>query len=173
MAQLFSRNVIAAGVACVGLGLALHAGEARALVVEVGGVSYDVTTLTGSYNANSATLQAQVWFGNASLANEFASKVLGSLGTFNGFFGPIFAYGTFSDPGPSQDNVEGKAYDSDSETVKTFLAYSSVSHTYAVAQQASNPVPAPLPFFGAMAGFGVSRRLRARIQAASSRRVVL
>ncbi|MFN7898671.1 MAG: hypothetical protein ACK5N0_03260 [Synechococcaceae cyanobacterium] len=174
MAQSFLRNVIAAGFACVGIGLALHGGDARALVIEVNGSNYDVTTVSGSYDSLITTLSAQPWFGNTSLSYTFAETVINQLGlpNFNGGMGPIFAIGTRNVSGIDwvrasyfYSNEEEMGFVEGNDTV-----FTSQTATYAKAQlqpPAPSGVPGPLPVFGAMAGYGMSRRLRARIQAAS------
>ena len=77
---------------------ALAAGSARAYVVTVGGVKYDVTTFTGSYVDNTSKFQtaanggAMPWWGSGSVAAAFANAVGSNLGTPNGGEGPGFAY---------------------------------------------------------------------------------
>jgi hypothetical protein len=171
MAQSFLRNGIAAGLACVGIGLALHGGNAQAVVVNVGGSNYDVTKVFGAANAL-PNLSTQPWFGNVSLAEQFAAAVNNQLGiTFAS--GPLFATAI------GTNSVNASAFKVDpftGATQVTSSSYSPITNSYNFAQAQLQPsapssVPAPLPFFGAMAGFGMSRRLRARIQAASPRRM--
>jgi hypothetical protein len=146
------------------------------LVVEVGGSKYDVTTVSGTYNGLLTTLSAQPWFGNATLAQTFATEVSAGLGLPNGFvIGPLFATGLeYVDP---MFAVFGAYYyDYFSSTGVGFNSLGEPDDTLAFAKAqlqppASSAVPAPLPLLGAMAGFGMSRRLRARIQAASPRRM--
>ncbi len=68
-----------------------HAG----VLVSVGGTEYDVTTSPyESFSSASSVLEAQPWWGNATLADEFASAVYLSLGDPNvGGQSPTFAYG--------------------------------------------------------------------------------
>ena len=47
--------------------------QAHAASVTVGGITYELGSVTGTYNANSALLQSQVWWGNQSLASAFAT----------------------------------------------------------------------------------------------------
>jgi hypothetical protein len=61
----------------------------------VNSVQYDVTTVVGTYPSLSSTLQNQVWYGNPSLADDFAYAVGGQLGfpIFSNFsLGPFFAF---------------------------------------------------------------------------------
>jgi hypothetical protein len=172
--RVFSRNGIAAGLACFGIGLALHAGDARALVVEVGGSNYDVTTVSGTYNGLLTTLSAQPWFGNATLAQTFATELSSGLGLpANNAYGPIFATGVVND---ELGLVVFGAYYDDANGSTGWNSFGLADDTLVFAQAQLQPpapsaVPAPLSLFGAMAGFGMSRRLRARIQAASPRRM--
>ena len=80
MVKPFLRYVLSSGVACVGFGLALHGGDARAFVVNVGGSNYDVTTVSGTFDDLQATLSTQPWFGNSSQAYAFANAVSDGLG---------------------------------------------------------------------------------------------
>ena len=180
MAQVWSRAGIAAGLTCVGVCLALHGGDARALVVEVNGSKYDVTTVSGTYNDLQTTLSAQPWFGDVSLSYTFANIVLDGLGrpNYNGNVGPLFAIGTRFVPG-DQMWVRASYYQYDSDFGDEVfeglnITIPSQTATYAKAQllpPEPTSVPGPLPLFGAMAGYGMSRRLRARIQAAPPRRM--
>lgn len=43
--------------------------------VNVGGVSYDITTQYTSYNTGQVLIQAQPWWGNSSLAQNVANAV--------------------------------------------------------------------------------------------------
>jgi len=73
---------------------ALTAGQARALVENVNGQDWDVTTFTGSYNDNTAKFQTELaggmmpWWGNAPLASAFANAVGGPPLDY----GPVFGY---------------------------------------------------------------------------------
>ena len=179
MAKVSLRNGIAAGLACAGIGLALHGGDARALVVEVDGSHYNMTTVVGSYNDLLTTLSTQPWFGNADLSLEFATIVNNGLGMpgGSGNRGPIFAYGIGEHDGANL--VAGSFQVIDPPTLpyvsSGLSAYPEDTTSYALAQlqppAPTSSVPAPLPLIGAMTGFGVSRRLRVRIQAASPKRM--
>jgi hypothetical protein len=179
MAKVSLRNGIAAGLACAGIGLALHGGDARALVVEVDGSHYNMTTVTGSYVDLQTTLSAQPWFGNADLSLEFATIVNNGLGMpgGSGNRGPIFAYGI--DPYDGDDLVGGSFLEILTPLSPVFMtariSTPNDPQTFALAQlqppAPTSSVPAPLPLIGAMTGFGVSRRLRVRIQAASPKRM--
>jgi hypothetical protein len=139
---------------------ALSAGQARALVVNVGGQDWDVTTFTGSYNDNPAKfalppIGVMPWWGDQGLAIEFATAVgLPSPGIFGYFYGP-------SQLGDVVDFA-----DYSEEGVGISKALSSSSRPWAQATLVpATAVPAPLPVFGATAAFGFSRQLRKRIKA--------
>jgi hypothetical protein len=145
------------------------ASPANACRVTVGGLQYDVTTFTGSYNNNMSKFApppapgVMPWWGSEALANEFATQVGSGLGQPNNDggipFGPVFAYVPFA----------GKLiiyyYDSRYPS-PSILRYDALSQadSFTWAQVNVSAVPAPAPLFGAAAAFGFSRRLRKRIQ---------
>jgi hypothetical protein len=65
---------------------ALTAGQAQAVVVNVNGLDYDVTTFTGTYNDNPSKFATPAnggvmpWWGNSSLAYGLALALGSSLG---------------------------------------------------------------------------------------------
>ena len=133
--------------------------------VTVGSLQYDVTTFTGSYNANSSLLSSQPWFGDQNLAQTVSGLVANSLGTPNTGIqgtpaseGPYFAY----------DSVPSLVYWRGGNVNVDNIPGNEPQHTWATATvlSASTPVPGPLPLFGAGAAFGFSRKLRKRIQVA-------
>jgi len=73
---------------------ALTAGRAQAVVVNVGGQDWDVTTFTGSYNGNSSQFATPAnggmipWWNNNTLAQQFTIAVAASFGDP----GPQFGY---------------------------------------------------------------------------------
>lgn len=151
-------------------------GEARAaLLVNVGGSYYNVTTFTGSYDDNSSrfTTAEMPWWGDSTLAGQFATAVGSELGFPNrtpacgsapGCYSPLHAYGVGS-------GVNGSWTHSTNGVVSAGV-FRNESLTYAVATPAAAPapsaVPGPLPLFGAAAAFGMSRRLRSRIAGTSA-----
>jgi hypothetical protein len=94
-------NLNRIGAFFVGVGSAAailaSAAAANAATFTVNGTDYDVTTVSGNFISDfslRAQLQSQVWWGNQSLAQQFARTVGSSLGFVNDdFFGPFFAYG--------------------------------------------------------------------------------
>ena len=175
----FYKKVLAAAVGAAVAGLALSAGQAKALVFNVGGQDYDVTTFTGSYNDNvskfatSANGGVMPWFGwpleTGNLARSFAVAVGNSFGAMNltdypnslgGYgVGPFFAY--------SVDSIHARAYPESSLTA--FVLGNFQVHTYAQATLigptgGTASVPGPLPILGLAAAFGFSRKLRKRIK---------
>ena len=85
------------------IGLALASQPAQAILVNVNGNPYEVTTFTGSYNNNISKFDTPAnggqmpWFGDRTLAAQFALAVYGLTppnGGFTGSFtylGPFFA----------------------------------------------------------------------------------
>ncbi len=77
------------------LGGAVKPAYADGVIVSVGGTEYDVTTSPlETFSSASAALEAQPWWGNATLASELATAVYLALGdpNVNGQT-PTFAYG--------------------------------------------------------------------------------
>jgi hypothetical protein len=141
------------------------AAQALTVTLTVGGNNYDVTTLETSYSASSAILQSQPWWQNTALADALAGALGTQLGTPNTGGSPYFANAVSGTPPFELVNsiffidFIGVIFSNDS--VGNLL-------TFAVLDQPApvNPVPGPLPLFGAAAAFGMSRRLRQRIRRA-------
>jgi hypothetical protein len=157
---------------------ALTAGQAQALVVNVGGEDWDVTTFTGSYYANTSKFATAAnggvmpWWGNGDLATSFALRVNHSLSSHNDvgrLVGPRFAIqlrstGAGITPGPeAKIKVGFRLFFELTESHDTLS-----EKTWAQAIPFTPPAPAaapgPLPILGAAAAFGFSRKLRKRIK---------
>jgi len=132
------------------------AAPAHALSVNVGGQSYNVGTLSGSFSNNASLLQSQPWWGDVLIAADFARAVGTGLGLPNssGASGPYFS-----------------AYDGGISNFSTYIdgtgqlgIFGVVSSTIASYAVTTSAVPGPLPILGAFAAFGFSRKLRKRIQ---------
>ncbi len=154
----------------------LGAGQAQALVVNVNGQNWNVTTFTGTYNANSSKFEtpanggAMPWFtsptGSSSLAVSFATAVGNSLGfpSTNSGDGPFFGWRL----GPSVNQVSFVATTTDGYTGPIGATGMAQNRTWAQATLVPAPVPGPLPALGAAAAFGFSRKLRQRIKATAN-----
>ncbi len=165
------RLQVAIGAAAALAAISLSPGSAHAYVVTVGGVQYDVTTFTGTYNDNISKFALPTnggvmpWWDSFSIASQFAAAVGSSLGYPNSLgpdtFGPIFARGY-------DGNVIGRYYGYCNPVCSTSVNdyYRSASESRVWAQVAPASVPGPLPLFGAAAAFGFSRQLRKRIKLA-------
>ena len=171
------RLQLALGAAADLAAISLSPGSAQAYVVTVGGTQYDVTNFTGSADANAVKFNTTAnggmmpWYGNQSLAIDFALAV-------QGFFVNRTVYATnytFNLDPNVDDNMAGIFWDTQYGTQPTpvpcldcFTGGSTggaFHEKYAVATEVP-PVPAPLPLFGAAAAFGFSRQLRKRIKSA-------
>jgi len=175
------KGAVGAAVALAALGLS--PGEAQAACapgtaatlcrVTVGGLQYDVTRFTASYNANPTTFNTtnnggvMPWWGNGATATQFATQVGNYFGNqrFGGLGSVYFAYSR----NPSTSLVsfslqyEGSIY-GDWTTADTDVRDWAQATLYSPA--AASAAPGPLPLFGAAAAFGFSRKLRKRIQGA-------
>jgi hypothetical protein len=154
---------------------ALTSGQALALVVTVNSVQYDITTFTGTYNANTSKFNTPAnggvmpWWGNADLAYSFALSVDHSLSSINNIgrlVGPLFAdkiraTNLGNTPGPGfYVKVDYGFYYGNFDN-----QFNETQATWAQAAPASSAAaPGPLPALGAAAAFGFSRKLRKRIK---------
>ena len=171
---------LALGATAALAAISISPGSAQAFVVTVGGVQYDVTTFTGSADNNAVKFNTPAnggmmpWYGNGSLAIDFALAV-------QGFFGNRTVYATnyIFNPNPLVNtNMKGIFWDTQYGTQPTPVPCldcftgggtgGAYNEMYAVATII--PVPAPLPLFGAAAAFGFSRKLRKRIKLAPGAR---
>jgi len=142
----------------------LSATPAAAVVVNVGGINYDVSISSTSYTLNPITFDLpptgqMPWWGDAARASEFATKVFDQLGSgWDPNYGPVFAYSIAA----PQNQVEGLTQslaDINDQIDVTPATNAMVSYAIATA-----PVPLPLPVMGAVAGYSCSRRLRLRLR---------
>ena len=167
--RLGQRLQGALGAAAALTAISLSPGSAQALVVTVGGVQYDVTTFTGTYNDNISKFATPAnggvmpWWtgaavGEGILANAFATQVGLGLGLPNSGSGPAFGYRDFG-------GIQNFRVDSSNTTFNQSVGHGQ-TFTYAQATLYTAPAPGPLPLFGAAAAFGFSRKLRKRIKLA-------
>ncbi|ACK70502.1 hypothetical protein PCC7424_2075 [Gloeothece citriformis PCC 7424] len=151
----------------------LSSQEADAAIFTVNGTQYDITTVTGSFNQLQSQLESQVWWGNTTLAMDFASTVGSSLGKPNllglNLVSPLFAYNTILQSIPLRPSVrqtlavgavEQELLGSTVTLVNTYPSLSSsISYTWAIATEVpEEPVPEPLTILGVstVVGFGAA-----------------
>ena len=91
--SLHHRNRIVAGFFCLAA-LFLFTTPAKAIVVIVNSLHYDISTFTAAFDDNPTALQSQPWWGSTSLATSFSAAVATQLGSPNeaGAYGPLFAF---------------------------------------------------------------------------------
>jgi hypothetical protein len=154
----------------------LGAGQAQALVVNVNGQLYNVTTFTGTYAANTSKFNTAAnggtmpWWRNNFQAQQFSVAVNTQLGVvsscpfpFGGTCGPMFA-----DSVVLSQFVQGLSWRTiNGSPQQNVNALTANTYFYAMADLVQ-PVPGPLPAFGAAAAFGFSRKLRKRIKHSSN-----
>ena len=165
---------------------ALTAGQAQAVVVNVGGQDWDVTTFTGSYNTNPdnqtkfGLLTAggvMPWWNDSSLAESFATAVGSSLDAPNSDgnpgYGAAFAYQFLFVPcgncvftawvrSANGDVIEQNVSADNVDLAPFYDANTSWAQASLIPFGA--PVPSPLPALGTAAAFGYSHKLRKRIK---------
>jgi hypothetical protein len=160
---------LALGATAALAAISLSPGSAQAFVVNVGGVQYDVTTFTGTYNDNTSKFQTAAnsgvmpWWGSSSLASDFAMAVGSAFGSPNvgPGRGPYFAYAEVSMGPVSIFFRKNDGSFSSSLTAKQVEV--SWAQATPLAPPAA-PVPGPLPALGAATAFSFSRQLRKRIK---------
>ena len=160
---------LALGAAAALAAISLSPGSAQAFVVTVGGLQYDVTTFTGSFNSNISKLALppapgeMPWWSSSTLAEQFRDQVGSGLGfpNYNATHGPLFAYSVLDNGNIGTCYVLNNNNDSGCGQAGTDEV-----RTYAQAAQVPASVPGPLPALGATAAFGFSRKLRKRIKLA-------
>ena len=152
----------------------LSAGQAQALVVNVGGKTYDVTTfLTDNPSSPQFALPPAPgvipWWDNQALAVQFATAVGSGLGTPNGNGrGALFGFNN-----TPAFNCGGGGSQPTGQICSAYFNSSTVLiDNFAVGTrvwaQATELVPGPLPALGVAAAFGFSRKLRKRINAGAN-----
>jgi hypothetical protein len=160
---------------------ALAAGRAQAVVVNVGGQDWDVTTFTGSYNVNTSKFATAAnggvmpWWGDSSKAGQFSALVdtqlcssLNACGTIGHVCGPFFAY--YLSSGAIQNWRLNNTLNQQQNTSPSGAGFS-VSRTWAQATlytPPAAPVPGPLSALGGAAALGFSRQLRKRIKGSTN-----
>jgi hypothetical protein len=157
----------------------LTAGQARAVVVNVDGQDWDVTTFSGGYYENSSKFETPAnggvmpWWNNINLAGTFTAAVSSSLGDE----GPYFAFETDPTAFGGVGVINQLIYNS-SHPMTIFGAgkagigpgYGGPQAGWAQATPYTSPAgaPGPLPALGAAAAFGFSRVLRKRIKGSTN-----
>ena len=100
--------------------------------------TWDVTTVTGTFNTLQVQLEAQEWWGDRALAIVFANELGASLGTPNNpllglYYGPYFGYDPYGSYNTWFIAYRAPSYVIDSSISNTF------SGTWAVATRAAVP----------------------------------
>lgn len=107
--------------------------------MDIRGVAYDVTTISGSFTDLIVTLEQQVWYGDQDLAFGLAATVGPQLGDVNGTVGPVFAFDELS------GGVRAALYFLGSRMTSIGRISASDTFAYAIASKATAVVPLPAP----------------------------
>lgn len=151
----------------------LSAAPAAAVVVNVGGINYDLNSITSSASGQPTSFGLppsglMPWWGSDALASQFASEVFFQLGPgWDSDYGPVFAYAIDS----SSNMVLGLAQSTTvlGDQIDVAPAATALVN-YAIASGPLGapppvPVPAPVPILAMAAGWSWSRRLKSRLHA--------
>lgn len=148
----------------------LSPAPAAAITISVGGINYDVSAFSTSPasqpDAFGLPPQGQMpWWGNDTLASEFATTLFNQLGTgWDADYGPVFAYSLDT----SWSEVRGVAQSiTDINDLIDVIASTGSTNTYAIASPLPD-VPGPLPVLAMATGWGWSRRLRTWLRRAGT-----
>jgi len=146
--------------------VALTGTPASAVVVQVNGNDYDLTTYSISPLAMPSLFDLPAmggkmpWWGDSDLAATFAQQAFNSLGEGSvPGSGPLFAFELNGDPffdvtSWKQDLLNASIQTQEFTPQSTFATYAILSPV---------PTPAPLPLFGIASAFHAARRLRRRL----------
>jgi hypothetical protein len=177
--KLCSCRKLTIGAAAALTAISLSPVSAKALVVTVNSVQYDVTTFTGTYNNNTSQFETAAnggvmpWWGSSASAEQFAITVGTSLGIVNNCqgsknCGPFFAYAI-----SGTSSILNYRFDQSASGGVGGVLISPLGAGYHASRdwaQATlhTPVPGPLPLFGVGAAFTFSRRLRKKIKSSTT-----
>lgn len=153
----------------------IAAAPARANVINVGGVFYEVAFSSITYNSNPtlfnpAPLGQMPWWGDAFKASGFAAEVYDQLGLdlHQPGYGAVFAYAaSASAPGEIYGIVQNTSDLNDQLDLDVSMPLSmATAYPFAIASLAKPvSVPVPVPLFGLAVGSVLAKRLRARSKA--------
>jgi hypothetical protein len=177
LSSCLPRKVAGAAVGAIVAGLVLCDSRAHALIVNVGGQDYEVSTFAGWYDDNISKFETAAnggvmpWWGSQTNAEAFMLVVGTNLGMPNlgsPSVGPIFAYTAATSS--SGSIVRGYALIPQPQSSASFAPTSPPTWAQAtlVPAAGSANVPGPLPALGLAVAFGFSRQLRRRIKASGS-----
>lgn len=159
--KTLTRSITLA-VASAALTASLSSGSAQAIVVNVSGVDYNVTTFADPFPYFPADPRHPMpWYGYYDLALEFAEALAAVPGGNQALNYPLFGFHVTPFDLFDDYVVLYWQYNPDLNPPRLWVGGDRLSSTRIWAQAA--PVPGPLPIFGAAAAFGMSRRLRRRI----------
>jgi|688.fasta_scaffold165242_2 hypothetical protein len=158
-------------VAGYSLAACLSAPAAHAVVVTVGGTSYDVLVTNRAYTDDPSFFSSasMPWFtanpADNNLAYEFAAAVFDQLGSFYypGFTepgGPLFAFAINT---PNILAVFQETNDPNIQNETNVVTSQAYNYAYATSAPVPTSVPSPLPLIGAVAALRAARRLRHRL----------
>jgi len=168
------RNFVQSGILTLIIGSAAALASiapAQALVFNVNGTNYDVSTVTETYSSASAQLSTTPWYGNSTLAASLSQAVYGSAlggqaaGTeYPTLIGtPIFVTDTYTYS--ANTYYEGQYVQTDGfQRGASFATNDPSLETFAVMSPATVPFDIPggatIPALGSVLALGILRKAR-------------
>jgi len=166
------KTLMAALIAAGGI-LAASSAHAATVDVSVGGMNWKVSTIDGVFGDLLSTLDDQAWWGDGTLAGDFAEAVGFSLGGnvySPTLVGPAFAYTNGSTTVFDACALFSGATTASCGATNKFSAVNSnpIVYTFAIAEKISAvPLPAGLPLLAAGIGFlGLMGRRKRAVKSA-------
>ncbi len=144
----------------VALATLAFANAAEAALITLNGTDYEVSTVVGTYNDLSSTLEMTPWFGDEALTTSAAIQVGDAFGIFdNTGTGPLFAKGISS---IVDIILEGATFNGSTTQFSIFLIGTPDLATYAIATEVQ-PIPEPLTILGAGAAIAFGAAFKRKL----------
>ncbi len=169
----FKRTALQLSFALAGIGLSFSSQAVQITAASWnGGLTYEVTTVVGTWNDLKSVLQSQAWWGWCTTCGSVLNPVdlAGKAGAAfdysfpndagnNNVYGPLFAYNTLGDPISAINFVAFRRYDYDWHQN---IAAVDATYTWAIVGQGNDESDVPTPASLALMGLGLVGVVAAR-----------